>query len=101
MSFRFRLRLSEELAAQYAVNVSARSCQGNPCARLDKFLDHFPEHREVTQERTAKQDRFKCGRCVRCAARKEKKQTNITCSQCKVFLCVGQCWKEFHTLESV
>lgn len=97
----FRYKLAEELCAKYGHNVPIRQRLRNPCARLDKSLDHFPEHCEIAQRTTVRQDRFKRARCVRCNAKKQRKMTNTLCSGCKVFLCVGQCWREFHSLENL
>ncbi|KAJ2940824.1 hypothetical protein O0L34_g10074 [Tuta absoluta] len=86
----FRVVLVEEICARFgASNITVRpQREGNPEARLDKSVDHYPEQKEVTQERTSKQVRFQRGRCVRCAARKQRSHTNLLCSHCKVFLCI-------------
>ncbi|XP_049882739.1 piggyBac transposable element-derived protein 4-like [Pectinophora gossypiella] len=97
----FRYLLAEELCAQTGANVATRQRQNITSTRLDRSLDHTPEHLCIEGERTLKQVRFQRGRCVRCAAKKERGQTNIQCSNCKVFLCVGQCWREYHSLDNL
>ncbi|XP_060800870.1 piggyBac transposable element-derived protein 4-like [Amyelois transitella] len=94
----FRFKLAEELCLEFGQNVSSRSRQVPipTCSRLNRDFNHFPVHNEVTEERTKKQDKFKRGRCVRC-----RQKCNIACSHCTVYICVGQCWLEYHTLENL
>jgi hypothetical protein len=98
----FRYQLAQELAQQFGTDVRTRPNNiANLNARLNKDLDHFPEHVAVDGERTAKQERFKRMRCIRCAAFKKQTKTNVICKGCKVFLCIGQCWSDYHTLENI
>ncbi|XP_034833591.1 piggyBac transposable element-derived protein 4-like [Maniola hyperantus] len=98
----FRYQLAEELAQKFGTSCAQpRERSGNPCARLDRNLEHFPEHSEVNRNRSSsRQPKFKRMRCVRCAAKRKDSKVNTLCRACKVFLCVGQCWLDFHTQEN-
>ncbi|XP_041978560.1 piggyBac transposable element-derived protein 4-like [Aricia agestis] len=98
----FRYKLAEELCAQLEENLVSRAAprHAEPCDRLNTSVDHFPQHKEASRT-CNKQVRFQRGSCARCLAKKERKVCNILCSHCKVFLCIGQCWRDFHTLETL
>lgn len=70
---------------------------------LNQAAGHYPDQKLVPEGKRAnsKQNKLKRGRCVRCTARKVQKTSNIVCSACDVFLCVGQCWVEYHTLRNI
>lgn len=70
--------------------------------RLDG-MEHFPEYEEANERIMKGRVRFKRGRCVRCLklTNKKRTETNIKCSKCKVFLCVGKCWRDYHTLDAL
>lgn len=101
---RFRYLLAEELIEHFGRDSQTRShSSASGFRRLDSSLGHYPQHTEVPpQERkNKKQDRHVRGRCARCAALKSRKATNIVCGICDVFLCVGQCWVDYHTKENL
>lgn len=98
----FRYALAAELLEKYGVSSNPRTqYQGPTCARLDRSLDHFPEKVEVEGERQKRNIKFKRARCVRCLALKKRTDSSTFCCQCKVSLCLGQCWREYHTLETL
>lgn len=101
----FRYALAAELCQRYGSSNRPRAHQPQEqalCARLDRSADHFPDQSEVDGERTtSKQNRFKRARCVRCIAIKKRTTTSTFCSHCKVYLCLGQCWREYHTLQDI
>lgn len=68
--------------------------------RLDN-IEHYPEHQENEHKDRNTKVRYKRGRCVRCLAKKQRTESNIKCTKCRVFLCVGKCWIDYHSLEQL
>lgn len=98
----FRYRLAQELIQSYGENVTPRNRSVVTDARLNSSLGHYPEHRPTDNEnRNAKQEHNKRGRCARCAKKKLRKTSTVVCSACEVFLCIGQCWRDYHTFENL
>lgn len=96
----FRYQLAAELLQRFGEIVTPRTrSNAIHCDRLNRSLDHFPDHSEIGGDRVSKQNKKKRGRCTRCSANKKRTDTSVFCSQCKVYLCVGQCWREYHTFE--
>ncbi len=88
---RARERLAEELqqltAALDGFAVTARRHrQLLGRGRLDLSLGHFPDRKARVR-----------GYCV--MHKPVGKRSNVFCTQCKVFLCPGACYKEYHTVE--
>lgn len=96
----YRYTLAAELLEKYGTSSVPRQHSNNSCDRLNSSLQHFPDHSEVGKERVSNQQhKLKRVRCVRCLAQKKRTMVTTFCSQCKVYLCVGQCWRDYHTIE--
>ncbi len=65
------------------------SCQEDvDRVRLDRSLRHFPN--KSSSKLSARTRRCQCAVCTT--------KTSIFCSSCDTFLCVGKCYRAFHTL---
>lgn len=96
----FRYALAEALSLEINKKVRTRPAAA-PSTGCDRYTgDHFPAHfsEDTVSDRLNKRKNLhKRGRCVYCASIKVRKETNIICTGCNVFLCVGECWREYHT----
>lgn len=61
--------------------------------------DHFPAHLEMEDNvrPNKRSNRHVRRACVQCKANNKRTEVNIVCTGCNVFLCVGQCWRQYHT----
>ncbi|XP_048006785.1 piggyBac transposable element-derived protein 4-like isoform X1 [Leguminivora glycinivorella] len=92
----FRYDLAENLAVRYGITkVTTQPVSRGNEIRLDGKNDHYPTHTEMPTGKNRRSRR----RCHRCQALGRRSQVTIMCSKCQVGLCVGQCWKEYHTLK--
>lgn len=98
----FRFALAMELAEQLNVSYRTTTTHENPIdsARLDR-IDHWPGHIESTARTSNSKVRFTRGRCVRCLKTKKRTEVNSVCTKCNVFLCLGNCFKDYHTIENL
>ncbi|KAI5639216.1 transposase IS4 domain-containing protein [Phthorimaea operculella] len=104
---KFRYQLSEDLLKGFPAPRVARPPVAGPHARhepikdqhiredrvrLDGALDHFPENAEKVGNNHSRR------RCACCSRRGEQSRVITMCSKCQVALCLGQCWRSYHTL---
>lgn len=88
----FRLQLAEELVGGFCSCKRAgrhSSSEHSDMQRLTVDLGHWPQQSP------------KCLGCVVCTRRKSRHESCITCSVCKVHLCIHgsrDCFKKYHTL---
>lgn len=96
----YRYALAKALSRRHIYTTRIRPpIEHSSGERLDG-IEHFPEHEEADNS-GSRRLRYKRGRCVRCLALANKKraESNVKCSKCRVFLCIGKCWREYHTQE--
>ena len=99
----FRKAIISQLFAKYCTTVATRSGQQSTEA-LDRlsacnFVSrHFLQHLPLSESgRTKQQD---CVVCMHAEKRPSKrKRVTLWCPECKVPLCVGDCFQGYHTLQ--
>ncbi|XP_026728811.1 piggyBac transposable element-derived protein 4-like isoform X2 [Trichoplusia ni] len=97
----FRYKLAEQLAQKYPNLTLSRLINPPALLRLDGD-NHFPIYADSLEDRAgSKRNKIKRNRCVRCSLKKIRKEVNTVCQKCQKFLCLGQCWIEYHTLENL
>lgn len=96
---RFRYVLAEALSLENNTKVRIRPAAA-PNTSCDRYTgDHFPAHfseNTANVRENKRKNLHKRGRCVYCTSNKRRQETNIICTGCDVFLCVGQCWRKYH-----
>ncbi|CAK1548684.1 unnamed protein product [Leptosia nina] len=94
----FRHKLVKQLVQ---VRPNPRVMTPPALSRLDGF-NHFPMHSNSVENRVEnKRVKFKRNRCVRCSLKKIRKEVNTICQKCQKFICLGQCWIDYHTVENL
>ncbi|KAI8440905.1 hypothetical protein MSG28_009203 [Choristoneura fumiferana] len=66
--------------------------------RLDRQPDHFPTHTANVVGKAIKHQRLRCRRCV---ATGKRTLVMSMCQKCKVALCLGKCWIDYHTKDKL
>lgn len=99
----YRYALAKALSRQDNQITRIRPAIQHPRGERLDGTEHFPEHEEADERVTKGRVRYKRGRCVLCLALANKKRTesNVKCSKCRVFLCIGKCWRDYHTQETL
>ncbi|KAI8432971.1 hypothetical protein MSG28_013858 [Choristoneura fumiferana] len=92
----FRYELAENLAVRFGTTkISSQPASKSMEVRLDGKNDHYPTHTETPSGKNRRSRR----RCGRCQALGRRSQVTIMCAKCQVGLCIGACWKEYHTVK--
>lgn len=96
--FRYVLAEALSLESMYIQRIRPAATSGTNRYSGNHFPAHFSDIHNITPDRSNKKmNRHKRGRCVHCTSNKRHTETNIMCTGCNVFLCVGSCWKEYQT----
>lgn len=77
----FRLNLIEQILKVYGKNTIFSS----PLRPVTSNMGHFPIKGK------------KRNRCAQCSKQKKETKTWILCGDCNIPLCLGDCYKNFHT----
>lgn len=97
----FRYKLAEQLVQRYSNFVILRVINPPAILRLDRN-NHFPIYANSLEDRVgSKRNKIKRNRCVRCSIKKIRKEVNTMCQKCQIFICLGQCWIDYHTDENL
>ena len=82
----FRMALMRELMEQLPEGQRTQQQRSSVHAGAAPHLTHFSELSDVPSD------------CAHCSAgRQQRKRTRYICSACKVHLCIGACFSQYHT----
>lgn len=99
--FRYNLAEALSLESMYTQRIRpAAAALGTTRYSGNHFPAHFSDGGTMPDRTNKRSNRHKRGRCVHCTSNKRRTETNIMCTGCNVFLCVGRCWQEYHTSPS-
>lgn len=93
----FRLKLIEELVQQLLDLKASTNCPPYLCSRVSVSTEKRLIGKHFAYKNT------KQGRCRVCSQKKNGKKDTKTqnyCQKCGIFLCIGQCFEDFHTKSS-
>lgn len=89
----FRSQIGEDLFLRFSESVDRDLPQSTPVISTFPISHYIMPHRIPTGSRKTLQRR-----CRVCTARGKRSQTSYECETCNIPLCVGECFKDFHTL---
>ena len=92
----FRLHLAEKLAIPLIESRAQIAVPRTPANQLTRLRGkHFPQ-KQATRGRCRV-----CGNLKTSTGQRKDTKTNYFCPSCKVFLCVGECFRAYHTKYTV
>lgn len=81
---------------------SAKSAPCTPSVARPRGLNsdgHFPVYTETVEGNPNMHKRQRCVRCT--AAGRGGTKTTVKCERCNVPLCIGSCWRDYHSLRDL
>lgn len=96
----FRKRVADGLLKMFPKSIASRpqmAINNADLVRLDGASDHFPVHTATKPNSNWSSRR----RCARCSQRGFRNQVTTMCGRCEVPLCLGKCYRDYHTLQNL
>ena len=81
----------------------SKPIRGRPATyQPDRIVEGIERHYIVnTEKRNGRRDRVVCHVCYNTTrGNKKKVRVNTICQECNVGLCIGECFRDFHTLKN-
>ncbi|KAK4325319.1 hypothetical protein Pmani_004100 [Petrolisthes manimaculis] len=83
---------------QPTTNIKGRRPNPLPDRIIEGYSRHYPMHTEMVNGQRQRKECYVCNHTTK--RPKKRTRVNIICNECKIGLCVGDCFRDYHTLKN-
>ncbi|KAK3892069.1 hypothetical protein Pcinc_004038 [Petrolisthes cinctipes] len=87
-----------EKYGQPTTNIKGRRHNPLPDRIIEGYSRHYPIHTEMVNGQRQRKECYVCNHTTK--RPKKRTRVNIICNECKIGLCVGDCFRDYHTLKN-